>query len=168
MHCTTTQHLCVFQGSELWSLLLHFNPWIIPSALNSCFWFFGNMYSEVNSLCYLVMIFLYVCMCAHLHVSILYMYTCVCLCICMFVEARGQTQGPLTPRVLSLLFFPFSFFFLQVYVCICMRVSTCMCAHVHVCILKWGGLKLTCVLLCTLSRQCLLLNLELADSGWSG
>lgn len=108
-------------------------------------------------------IFICVYVCTLARVYFVYVHVCVCLCICMFVEARGQTRGHSLLGCCPFCFFLFLSFFLQVCVCICMRVSTCMCAHVHVCILTWGGLKLTCVLLCTLSRQYLLLNLELAD-----
>lgn len=109
-----------------------------------------------------IFICVYVCTLARVY----FVYVYVCVFVHMYVCGSQRSNPGATHSSGAVhLFFPFSFFFLQVYVCICMRVSTCMCAHVHVCILKWGGLKLTCVLLCTLSRQYLLLNLELADSG---
>lgn len=67
-------------------------------------------------------IFICVYVCTLARVYFVYVHVCVCLCICMFVEARGQTQGPFTPRVLSILFFPFSFF-----------LSTSVCMHLHAC-----------------------------------
>lgn len=91
-----------------------------------------------------------------------YMCTCVCAYVCMWkpevIHYLGTVHLAFSPLVL--------FFFLQVYVQMCLHVCDRVCTHVHVCALEYKGLTwMSCVFfnysVLYILRQCLLLNMDL-------